>query len=258
VTSADDPRVRLQVGEDALVFMHLPKTGGTSMRSALCGVYAPDEIALVYPSSGLLGAMTRAEFASLPDDVRDRTRFVMGHFPFGIHHQLARPSRYVTLLRDPVERAISLYYHFRNIPGIRFGSKGHRERLRMRLTRVSLEEWVFSGRRQALDNLMVRNISGRMGVPFGQCTETMLEQALEHVESDFAALLVTERLAASTALLEQAIERPIPPLPHVNANPNRPPARDIDTRVRERIRELNHLDVRLHEIALERLDSSQR
>ena len=239
----------LTIEDDTLVFMHLPKTGGTSLRSALCAAYASEETALIYGSSGLDGAMSRAEFVALPEEIRHGKRLVMGHFPFGVHRDIGRPSRYVTILRDPVERVISLYYHFRNIPGIRFGSKGHRERLRMRLTRVSLEDWVFSGRRQAMDNLMVRNISGRMGVPFGECSDEMLDQAIENLGQHFAALLVMEHLAEGTAVLERVIERRLAPPAYENVNPKRPPAEEIDQGLRARIQELNHLDVRLYEMA---------
>jgi hypothetical protein len=235
------------------MFMHLPKTGGTSLRVALCDVYPAEQTVFIYGPGDLPHSMTRPEFAALAPEARDDVRLLMGHFWWGIHRFMGDDARYVTMLRDPVERVVSLYYHFRNLPGLRFGGRGHRERWRMRLTRESLTDWVFSGRRKDVDNLMVRNICGRGDIDFGRCTDDMLTEALEHIEQRFAAVLVTEEMGRSTSSLEALIGHPLPPVGQQNANPRRPTLDTIDPAVLDRIRELNHLDVQLHASARERL-----
>ena len=153
---------------------------------------------------------------------------------------------------------VSLYFHYRNLPGIRFGGKGHRERLRMRLRRTSLEDWVFDGQRLGVDNLMVRNIAGARGVPFGGCTEAMFDEAMANIEAHFAALLVTEEMDRSAQLLERIIGSPLPAIPRDNANPNRPPLDELDPGALARIRELNRFDARLHEHARRWLQTATR
>ena len=177
------------LGDDTLIFLHLPKTGGTALRTSLRRAFDPAATALVYPADDLDGAMTREQFAALSREDLERLRLVMGHLSYGVHRRLSHPCRYATIVREPVDRIVSLYYHYRNLPGVRFMSKGHRERLRLRLRRVSLEDWVFSERRIPADNLMVRNVTGARGIAFGACTEALFEQAMEHIERDFAAIV---------------------------------------------------------------------
>ena len=208
---------------------------------------------LVYPDGELEGAMTRETFEALPAETRRRYSLVVGHFPFGLHRRIPRPSRYVTVVRDPVERVVSLYYHFRNLPGIRFGGKGHRERLRMRLGRVTLEKWVFGSRRLGVDNQMVRNISGSRSAPFGGCTDAMLKQALANIDQHFAAVLVTEEMDRSAIVLSRVIGRQLPRVGYENANPRRPPLNTIDPTALDSIRELNRFDLQLYDHALRSL-----
>ena len=45
---------------------------------------------------------------------RKALRMVMGHFAFGLHDMIDGSKTYLTILRDPVERILSLYFHARN------------------------------------------------------------------------------------------------------------------------------------------------
>ena len=106
----------------------------------------------------------------------------------------------------------------------------------MRFSRASLEEWVFKGDKLAVDNLMVRNIAGVRGVPFGGITQTMLDQALMNIEAHFAALLVTEQMDHSAAVLGQIIGSTLPTVQRENVNPKRPALDTIEPAARERSR----------------------
>jgi hypothetical protein len=229
--------------------MHVPKTGGTSLRASLQQAFGPVGSALLYPPADLAGAISRGEFDAMPGRTRDELRLVMGHFRYGIHRQLGRPWRYATLVRDPVERIVSLYYHYRNLPGVRRGSREYRERLRLRWRRVSLGDWVFKERRVEADNIMVRYLVGGSDFGFGRCSEELFQQAMANVEREFIGLLVTEDMQTSTAVLGRLIGRDLAPVAMENTNPRRLPLEEIDPAVLERIRDLNRYDLRLHEAA---------
>lgn len=91
---------------EGLVFMHIIKTAGTSLRHALAAHYAAHEIA---PQQFLeemedVGA----------EAVRDRYRLMMVHFGFGLASALA--PNMITVLRDPIDRIVSIYNFWRGVP----------------------------------------------------------------------------------------------------------------------------------------------
>jgi hypothetical protein len=91
-----------------LIFPHIQKTGGTSIRSHLIDLFSPDETLIIYPNStGVL----MEEALSKSEEELSKYKFVCGHFPLGIHEHLPQECKYVTVLRDPVARMVSNYFH---------------------------------------------------------------------------------------------------------------------------------------------------
>ncbi|WP_051428308.1 sulfotransferase family 2 domain-containing protein [Bacillus sp. J33] len=88
---------------DVLIFMHIPKTGGTTLSRIIDMQYKPNEIYRTYKN------VVKAQGKMTDNNIR----CIQGHDYFGIHKQINKPFKYVTLLRDPVERVISNYYYSR-------------------------------------------------------------------------------------------------------------------------------------------------
>ncbi len=88
--------------------MHVPRSSGSSLHAWFVTA---------------LGANGVAQ-ASSPDEVAAATSggavpaVVSGHYLHGVHERLGgRDYRYVVLLRDPVERVLSLFRYIRGLPG---------------------------------------------------------------------------------------------------------------------------------------------
>ena len=108
-----------------LVSLHLPKTAGTSFRSALRQHYGatlvedyamlPMQLPRGQREWQALWAAAAGRSALTPG-----TRAIHGHF-LPVKYRLAlsgRPARYMTWLRDPVERVVSHYHYWqRNYAG---------------------------------------------------------------------------------------------------------------------------------------------
>ena len=219
--------------QPTLLFMHIPRTAGAALRTSLEGVVPAGERRSVYDHLVVDGAITSEAFAGLPEAERAALSLVAGDFGYGFHQHIPGPARYVTMLRHPVSRIVSLYQ-----AGVRAAAaRGE--------TEPPLEAWVFEGRRIEADNAMVRAISGRVDVPFGACTDDMLEQALAHIEADFVAVLSRGSMARSLTVLGKAIRVTLPPAPVLNADPEGDEALKVDKPLRMRLRQLNRLDVAL-------------
>lgn len=167
-----------------IIFIHIPKTAGTTLRTIVYAQYGEASVAPLYPVASYMDA---AEFIGLPDAAKDRARVVMGHIGFGFHRHLGRNKAfsYATFVRDPIRRCLSLYNHFRN--------------LHYRGQDVTLKDMLMSPVRAEFNNMQTRLISGH-NPPLGDLGETAFEIAVENIEKHFAFVGVTERFDESVVL----------------------------------------------------------
>ncbi|BDG70334.1 sulfotransferase family 2 domain-containing protein [Roseomonas fluvialis] len=92
-----------QAGGRKLVFLHLPKTGGTTLHHHFSAHFAPEEICPERFSN----------LHDLPREQLDRYRYFCGHFNFDQVRLIPGPLFLVTVLRDPVERLMSSYLYWK-------------------------------------------------------------------------------------------------------------------------------------------------
>lgn len=105
-----------------VLFVHIMKTGGTTVVRNLRETYPLDQI---YPSGALDlqhdagGDLDLAHHLSipyvlgLPPERRRSIRVYIGHFPYVLRELLGIEMRAATVLRDPVERTVSLLHQLK-------------------------------------------------------------------------------------------------------------------------------------------------
>jgi hypothetical protein len=86
--------------EQRVVFIHIQKTAGSSIVSAL-----QIQAGMKLPSHG--------DLVSAKGPSHDTNRFVLGHFGFNKTLEVPDPKFCFTFLRDPIDRIISLYHYWR-------------------------------------------------------------------------------------------------------------------------------------------------
>ena len=80
------------------LFLHIPKTAGTTLRSIVDQNLGPVNVLTYYnQNSRQLQDNLDAYLTFKPN-----FRAIIGHFRFGFHKLLNRPSTYITFLRHPV------------------------------------------------------------------------------------------------------------------------------------------------------------
>jgi len=103
-----------------IFFLHMPKTAGTSIRQMLQATLGARA---VYPSDHDLRRRadraypTTTEMLRILPGVRPY-RVLIGHFTAGVVHDLPVPHRAATMLRDPVQRSLSMLAHLQRHHGL--------------------------------------------------------------------------------------------------------------------------------------------
>jgi hypothetical protein len=223
-------------GGATLLFMHIGKSGGMSLREAIRAAVPAEQRVFIYDPADNPGALTSDQVAALPEPDRRRLRVVMGHFFFGLHELLPQPSRYVTMVRDPVGRVASMWaFYNRHYPALTAG--------------LTLDQWATASRNLQTDNEMVRMIAGLPSAPYGTIGNADLERAVANIEHAFEDVLVFERYAESTRRLTRLLNIPLPPVERLNAAPART---RLDPAVYARIAEANRFDMWLYDYCVRR------
>src|SRR5690349_15074435 len=103
----------MKTADETVIFLHVPKTGGTTLQHILRGCYPRNQI-WTFKDAGRDRQIEK--FKQLSAEKRQGYRLIQGHLSFGFHRHLSGDSIYITLLREPVARALSFYYYARSQP----------------------------------------------------------------------------------------------------------------------------------------------
>ncbi len=109
---------------ECLVFLHLPKTGGTSLTRIIQKNYNPwrtvnfivpgrrDMNGLPVSFANARGIDPRLFGKTIQSD--QQLDCITGHLPYGIHRFIDKPCQYMAILRDPVSLVWSKFNHLLN------------------------------------------------------------------------------------------------------------------------------------------------
>ena len=237
--------------QPCIVFLHIPKTGGVSLRAALRQKYPGANLTLHSPRDP-------ARVEELPIERRRRARVVAGHLPYGVHRHMPLNCEYVTMLREPVGRAVSTYHHVLEHPQHWF----HEQAI---ASGMDLESFVAADD-GPLDNLQTRLLSGWVegelvarDEPRTPATEAGLS-ALEEAKLNLDRCLVvglTERFDESFILLRRALGWKLPMYAKRNkgTHAGRKPPGELAI---EMIKQRDQLDVLLYAHAQGLMDAAVR
>jgi Sulfotransferase family len=214
----------------ALIFLHIPKTAGTTLNRIIEWQYNPLSIFTMDPYRI---RATPERLKKLPEARRRRLRMVRGHFYYGIHEFLPQGATYITMLREPVARFLSAYYFLQRRPL-------HPMHRKVKSERIGVEDFIrLTPRRQNLQCSLIAGIKSN-----GKCEASTLEIAKENLVKSFSVVGISERFEESLMLIAQTFDWEVPFYENRKVSKTRP---QVDSSAVEMIRDHNRLDLELYE-----------
>lgn len=211
------------------LFVHLPKTAGTTIRTILSRSYGDDDsvVYAVYPDPAF---HSEEEFLNLSDEKVNGLKFVIGHFPYGIHKNLGRDFFYSTFVRNPVDRVISEMFHLKT--------------LQKAWSETSISDIYDVKKLTLFDNKQFRWLSGIFrSIPFGEITQDVFEDAMAKIDESFDFVGITEMFDESMVAFSDIVDIPNPYYAVENKSVNRPGAEQMTEQEMETIMKYNSYDM---------------
>lgn len=236
-----------------IVFIHIAKTAGTSLRGLLRTRVAGSAV-LEIPQ----GTRRRSRLFAHVDDFE----LVVGHINYAVTELFHRPPAVITFLREPIDRAMSAYYFVRQMddsnipPTLTRSQRRARVDLIRQMKALSLREFIHAhpaSARTHLGNIQTANLGSqnfrrKRRRPVGIDD---LERAKENLQR-CVSFGLTERVDESMALICESLGwAPFDGFPHSNSTRNRPSTDDLDGATLDELRELTALDAELYRFASE-------
>ncbi len=229
----------------SLFFLHIPKTAGTAVVHALRTRFAEAE---TFPHVGV-HHLTAEDFPGL----RRTYRFYSAHAGWDTAHRLGH--HIVTVLRDPVDRILSLYNFWGTIPDEAAVMRpGNRIDPAVRLAKtLSFEEFVLSDEPRLigdLDNAQTFQILANNPVwarkPFANWSDDAIRAEAEAHLAAMEAIGVTEDLAGFATALDRSLGIPLE-ITRRNVTSEKRVAREsLSPEVEARLAHLTRIDRALH------------
>lgn len=220
--------------QESVIFLHLPKTAGTTLNRLIEWEYRISEMYSIDP---VLYEWSAAHLRKLPPARLRKFRMLKGHMIFGLHEVLPQKATYITVLRDPVDRVISSFYFMRS-------HKLHPLYWKFRREKWSLNDFV---RLSPRDNVQCKILAGAEYTK--TCTAEICERAKENLHRHFSVVGLSERLEESLALMRLRFGWKLQRYSSFNVTRSRPKKAEIPQSTLDLIQETNAFDMSLYETA---------
>ncbi len=229
-----------------LIYMHIPKCGGTTLNNVLENNFDEDKRYYVNPKNI---SSSKRQLGGIEN--KSSIRLLHGHLCYGWHKLLPKKCMYFTVIRDPIERVVSQYNY------VRFrDDHSHYLSEIVNEKKMSIKDYVRSGICDEVNNGMVRLLSGvedivqepygESSIPYGTNDKTLLERALENVDRHFAFVGLQEHFDKSLLLLRERLSLDTVTYRRQNTGRRHYDKVHPDDDDREVIREYNELDIKLY------------
>jgi hypothetical protein len=244
--------VHLMPNQENILFLHIPKTAGTSLKRYLSHRFAAKQC-LLDPTPQALREAHLDDYA-----------LVAGHFDSDVAGRYRSPPLVVTSLRNPVDRAISAY-NYQRTPRLEIEIRSIAERIGIDVAAQVLDEIRrlndcanladFLRREPELAQKNLGNVQTRVlaGAAAAQAHARDPRQLLAKAKENLrrcAGILLTERMPESLAGLDRLLgPDEFGALTHDNVTPDQAVSVPLDPMLAAALAELTDLDLELYRFA---------
>ncbi len=187
-----------------IIFLHIPKSAGTTFKTILWQQVFPSRIYYLYEWGNHKDRIIQLQH--LLKERKKKISLIMGHIGYGIHSYLPGKYQYVTMIRNPLKRVVSMYHHIQ---------RDQKHQLHSLVKNKSLSEYLTSEIDESSTNSQTRFIAGvKLDqeidgdddlIGYGKGTpEQMLEQAKINLKNNIL-FGVTEQFNKSMLLFRKEL-----------------------------------------------------
>lgn len=215
------------------IFLHIPKTAGTTLHNIIWREYPEGTVYTLDYATHTVESFKRLDPAG-----QAKIRLLTGHLEYGVHNDLNRPTRYFTIMRDPIELVLSFYYFIRSRP-----DHPHHHLA----NRLTLPDYIASQRNPDLHNMQTRRIAGTFSDNGDFASATDLETAKRNIAQEFLLVGLTEQFDQTLILLRRLLGWQNLYYARMNVTTRRPTRAQLSPAILSAIIEANQLDLQLYE-----------
>lgn len=239
-------KVNKTKSEELIVFTHIPKTFGSSFR---LGVVRPNMM-----NEKFYDYRTLRKFISEPSDYR----FLHGHLPYGIHVLTNQKVKYLTFLRDPIDRAISFFYFVQQ--GMEKEQTKHP--LSEKAKSLGIKKFYQDKRFQNHQTRFTAGFISHKLYPAIACPSTkklILERAKNNLLKEYFFFGIFEKHRESIDLVcEKMNWSTVKEIPHHKKTHKRLKVQDLDEETLQILKDAHDLDLQLYEFAVQNFENQDK
>ena len=227
-----------------ILFDHLPKCGGSSLNAYLIAGFSNQKR---FTIDGANPSTSVEEFKALPEEIRYEYSLINGHLANRLIEYANPECLKVTILREPVERIISLYYYIKK-------SEIHFLHSKLIEANMSLEEYVTSDLSNAAKNWYTSHFSALSVKHIDQNPKESVAKAVDNLFSKYDIIgLLSEYDAFIQSLKRHANLKTKYDNIKQNVTEGRPTPEEISPTTRKTIEEINYIDLDFYKKVTEKL-----
>ncbi|ANX12099.1 hypothetical protein ABE41_008780 [Fictibacillus arsenicus] len=211
------------MAEKLLIFMHIPKSGGTTLNSIFRNCYKNNEIFDHVEQAEMRERFNRSSIRN-----QKAIKAVSGHHYYGVHEIFSKPFSYFTMMREPVNRVVSLYYFLKDYPGY----------YQNNMRNMSLEEYIeWDPQTKNGQSIQICGSQGNL----------TLEKAKENLKT-FDVVGLTEMFNESLYLFKRKYGWKNINYTKKNITKTRPSIQEVPAHIVKKIEQQNQLDLEVYRL----------